>query len=253
MTPTKHGHQRLTDEQLLKRLAPRRDVRFLHGQKWKIVLIGGLAAGPFATLPLLLIFLEGSRQVWIPLLLVLLNLGWSLTVGWGHRPISWQAFKELSPPMQERRLYYESFWMYFYEGGLASFVPTVLMFCGAMICFDHNWYPGGAVLLGAYLAALVLAFVRRHWLVQLFMEGFKQHPELGAWMRVLVGLVVAVPILNGLGRLLAVTRGQDYAIAVMGPLLLVVLWVLSATTGVLAIPLFLTTRLCRLAYKDRDG
>jgi len=97
------------------------DLRFLHGEKYELLLTGGFLLFLLA-LPCLLLY---PRNAW-PLLLVLVaNLAWSLVVGIGHRPISWDEFNALTDLEKRRRAYYDSAWAHLYGGGLALFIAAV--------------------------------------------------------------------------------------------------------------------------------
>jgi len=118
------------------------DVRFLHGKKQQLLIVGGLLAGPFLLFVPFMISSTNGGPLWPLVILLLLNISWSLFVGIAHRSISWSEFEALLEAEQRRRLYYESVWYYLYVGGLAFF--------GAVSCL---W---GAALAGYWAKSNVL-------------------------------------------------------------------------------------------------
>ncbi|MCP4542498.1 MAG: hypothetical protein GY832_35710 [Chloroflexi bacterium] len=232
--------QRLVNERILQQMALKRDLRFLHGQKQQILFWLGLLGGPFALSFVLTSQLTMKAPIWpIIVFAMLLNTVWALIIALGHRSIAWEEFKNLSYVRQQRRLYYESMWLRAYQAGYVIFASVVLLW--GMVDMGRaaerkgwiewdNWLE--VLLVGSYVAIIAFLLWRRLWLMKVAVEGTRVHRWLGRVIVIVYGVAASAQFLLPAGRLLKVTRGKEYAVRIMGPLVLSGLWILTLAIGV---------------------
>lgn len=232
MTQSGRRTRHLTDEEVRQKLALKRDVRYSQeGVKWQLALVGGLLSGPFVSLFVLMSFWEVETSAWPVVPFLLLNLTWCLVPVIGHRSMSLEERQRLSPPEQERRLAYDSFWMRLWQGGFGLFTSGMLLWGLVKILLIYNSGFYAIPFTALYLGILIFICVRRTWATRVTVEGTKFHPWLKPFLTLLLSLAVGAPLLGGLTRLVVVTQGQASAVQILGPFILVLLWLLSVVVG----------------------
>lgn len=105
------------------------DLRFLHGEKRKILLTNGL----LIFLLVLPCFLVYTRDAWPLLIVLVVAWGWSLMVWVGHRPMPWEKFNALTDLEKRQRAYYDSAWAHLHGGGFALFMAIIFAWAALLI------------------------------------------------------------------------------------------------------------------------
>jgi hypothetical protein len=187
---------------------------------------------------------------------MLLNIVWALIIALGHRSIAWEEFKNLSYMRQQQRLYYESMWLRVYQAGYAIFASGAFLW--GMVNMGRaaerkGWIEWGSwlevFLVGSYVAIIIFLVWRRLWLMKVAVEGVRVHRWLAGVIVVVYGIAAGAQFLLPAGRLLEVMGGKEYAVRIVGPLMLSGLWMLTLAIGVAGVLWLLAAHLQHQAWR----
>lgn len=238
-------------EKIQERLAAFPEPRFLHSpqSKVEILLVTSLLGGPFV---LLLAYMGRAGRISPePLFAALaIILSWAIFIGIAHRSISEEAFLALSSDEQMHRLFYESFWWRFYQGGYAIITSAALVWGVAEIMIRFEFTTLLPFFLGTYFLLLLFCLIKHQWIARIYAEGNKKHKWLKPLVIITFGMIGLMPILGGVARTFQVSIGNEATQQLFGPIIAVGILVLATAILLLGILAFLIAHAQYQAWKQ---